>query len=268
MPFADGLRHSLRVRDNLAPYELANGDSLEHVLSRHLLAVEDMADGIITSILLLDPDSKKLWHGAAPNLPQSYCQAIDGMEIGPSAGSCGTAAHQGRAVYVTDIESDPLWADFRDLALPHGLRACWSTPIRDQKGAIIGTFAIYHRTVGGPTRDEIEAIAMITDHVAQAIMLARSIQDVEQRGPKPVHDWPRLRLVDAGDLSGEDDDALARLLESVEKLQSLADDLDRAAAAEPEATAEAMRVTAADCRRAVSAIRVQIENYNASRSLH
>lgn len=268
MPFADGLRHSLRVRDNLAPHELANGDSLAHVLSRHLLAVEDMADGIITSILLLDPDRKKLWHGAAPNLPQSYCQAIDGMEIGPSAGSCGTAAHQGRAVFVTDIESDPLWADFRDLARPHGLRACWSTPIRDPAGAVIGTFAIYHRRVGGPTRDEIEAIAMITDHVAQAILLARNIQDVEQRRWNPVHERPELKLVDAGDFSDEDVDALERLLQSVEKLESLADDLERAAAAEPEATADAMRVTAADCRRAVSVIRGQIENYNASRPLH
>jgi GAF domain-containing protein len=268
MPFLAGLGQSLRVREGLAPHELANGDGLERVLDRHLLAVEEMADGILTSILLVDPERKRLWHGSAPNLPQSYCQAIDGMEIGPSAGSCGTAAHHDRAIYVTDIASDPLWMDFRDLALPHGLRACWSTPIRDPEGAIIGTFAIYRRTIGGPTRDEIKAISMITDHVAQAILLARSIQDVERRPSGQARDRHDPKVVHAANLSDADAGALARLMQSVEKLQSLADELDRAAAAESDATAEAMRLTAADCRRAVSAIRDQIENFNPSRSLH
>jgi len=173
MSFALGLGESLRIRENLVPSELANGDSLERVLSRHLLAVEAMADGILTSILLLDPEGKSLWHGAAPNLPRAYCEAIDGIKIGPNVGSCGTAAFLGRAVYVTDIASDPLWADFLHIALPHDLRACWSTPIRGPDGAVIGTFAIYHRTVGGPTLDEIDAIEMITNHVPGDPVVAR-----------------------------------------------------------------------------------------------
>src|SRR6476659_1073585 len=175
MPFASGLRESLQFRDRQVHSELTGGDSLEHVLNRHLAAVEGMAEGdILTSVLLLSSDGKRLAHAAAPNLPPSYCNAIDGSEIGPRAGSCGTAAFLGRPVYVTDIASDPLWAAYRDLALPHGLRSCWSTPIRQNGGPVMGTFAIYHRTVSGPTRDDLLAIENITDNVASAIAWARN----------------------------------------------------------------------------------------------
>lgn len=181
MPFAYQLQDSLRLRNSQIAVEFAAGESLETVLSRHLLAVESSADmQLLTSILLLDEDGRHLWHGAAPSLPRSYCQAIDGSEIGPGAGSCGTAAYLGQAVYVTDVATDPLWKDYRELALPHGLRACWSTPIRGAEGAIIGTFAVYHLTPRGPTADEIEAIRLITGHVAQAIEWAHSRQDIEE----------------------------------------------------------------------------------------
>jgi GAF domain-containing protein len=124
-------------------------------------------------VLLLSADGKRLTHGAAPSLPQAYREAVDGSEIGPTAGSCGTAAYLGRPVYVTDIATDPLWAAYRDLALPHGLRSCWSTPIRHTDGEVMGTFAIYHRNISGPARDELNAIDIITDNVARAIAWAR-----------------------------------------------------------------------------------------------
>ena len=261
MSFALGLGESLRVRENLVSSELANGDSLERVLSRHLLAVEAMADGILTSILLLDPEGKSLWHGAAPNLPRAYCEAIDGIKIGPNVGSCGTAAFLGRAVYVTDIASDPLWADFRHIALPHDLRACWSTPIRGPDGAVIGTFAIYHRTVGGPTLDEIDAIEMITNHVAQAILLSRDIQDVEEPALSQDRARPFLQLVPGPDSPGESPAEAARLLQSIVKFQAFAIELDRLAdMADAESTAQALRAASADCRRLGSVILSQIEN--------
>src|SRR3954469_10226559 len=129
MAFGAALRESLEVRRSRVPSEIVRGDSLEHVLNRHLLTVEQLGEGdLITSVLLLSADGKRLSHGAAPNLPLSYREAIDGSEIGPSAGSCGTAAYLGEPVYVTDIATDPLWVDYRDFALPHRLRSCWSTP--------------------------------------------------------------------------------------------------------------------------------------------
>ena len=156
MPFAAGLRQALDLRRSDVVSELRRGDSLEDVLNRHLLTVEGMSDReILTSVLLLSSDGKRLTHGAAPSLPQSYREAIDGAEIGPSAGSCGTAAYLGRPVYVTDIATDPLWAAYKDLALPHGLRSCWSTPVRHADGDVMGTFAIYNRNLSGPTRDVV-----------------------------------------------------------------------------------------------------------------
>ena len=184
MLFAAELKQSLRTRHSHAKHELASGDELQQVLTRHLLAIETMAQGeLITSILLLSGDGSRLFHGAAPKLPPSYCDAIDGSTIGPNAGSCGTAAYLGRPTYVTDIATDPLWADYRHIALPHGLRSCWSTPIKDPAGNVIGTFAIYRRTPGTPSRDEIAAIDMITDHVAKAILMARGVQDLRRRPP-------------------------------------------------------------------------------------
>jgi len=98
------------------------------------------------SILLLDPDKAHLRQTAGPSLPAKYNAAIDRIAIGPSAGSCGTAAFTRRPVIVADISADPLWHECRDLPLAHGLRACWSFPILAEGGEVLGTFAVYHPT--------------------------------------------------------------------------------------------------------------------------
>ena len=94
---------------------------------------------MLSSILILDADGVHVRHAAAPRLPDGFTRAVDGASIGPSAGSCGTAAYRREPVIVDDIASDPLWADYRDLALPYDLRACWSTPIFDRKWQVLGT---------------------------------------------------------------------------------------------------------------------------------
>jgi GAF domain-containing protein len=258
MAFAAGLRASLQFRKFQTPVEFTNGDDLEQVLNRHLLTVESMADGeLITSVLLLSADGKRLSHGAAPGLPQSYRAAVDGVEIGPCAGSCGTAAFLGRPVYAGDIATDPLWTDWRELALPLGLRSCWSTPIRDSSGEIVGTFAIYRRTVGNPTRDEIDAIAMITDHVAEAIVFARDVQDL-QRSPRHQ---PKLRLVAADESpSALPADGCARLESLVTKLQSKTAELDRVAdQTESAEAAKTLKATTELSRRLIAILRREID---------
>ena len=202
MPFASALRDLLRAREKLVPNEFAKGEPLESVLDRHLLVVESTAESdTVTSILLLDGIT--LHHGAGPHLPSAYRRAIDGLPIGPKAGSCGTAAFTGRPVYVTDIANDPLWEDFRDLALVHGLRACWSTPIRNEQNQLLGTFAVYHRRPRSPTAEELESIRTITEHVSRAIMWYRDGAD-EPASPDastPEREAPKLRLVtDSGKL--------------------------------------------------------------------
>lgn len=255
MPFAAGLQQSLYARDGEIASEFERGDSLEDVLNRHLLAVEAMAETeLVTSVLLLSPDGLQLSHGAGPNLPQSYRDAIDGSEIGPSAGSCGTAAYLARPVYVSDIATDPLWADYRDFALAHGLRSCWSSPICDHEGAVIGTFAIYHRTAGSPTRDELEAIDMITGHVAAAILSARETA-------APVRERPGLKLVsDNLPAATAREGPFDALLMKAAKLEKLAAMLEQQAGGpDSEETRASLETLARDSRRLAKAIRRTLE---------
>ena len=257
MAFAHHLLDSLKDREREVGREFAAGASLETVLSRHLLTVERAAETeMLTSILLLDPDAMHLTHGAAPSLPKAYCDAIDGAAIGPSAGSCGTAAFTRRAVYVTDIATDPLWRDYREVALQHGLRACWSTPIFNDRGTVIGTFAVYHLTPRSPTPDEVEAIRIITDHVAQAIDAAHG----HGVGHKPSVDEGRragpLRLVcDDESANGELAGAGYGQAFSV-RLQQYADKFDQYAdAVTSRELADALKAVARDCSNLVEVVR-------------
>jgi len=144
---------------------IARGDSRALILEGACLLVEELASGSLCSILLFDPSTNCLRHGAAPSLPNAYTEAIDGAVIGPSVGSCGTAAYRAEPVIVSDIATDPLWADFRDLASAHGLRACWSTPILSSAGKVLGTFATYYREPRSPSSQEQNVIERIT-HLA------------------------------------------------------------------------------------------------------
>ncbi|PPD46108.1 MAG: bifunctional diguanylate cyclase/phosphodiesterase [Methylocystis sp.] len=111
---------------------------------------ESLAPDVVCSILSIDP-AGRLRPLVAPSLPEEFSLALDGLAIGPTVGSCGTAAFLGEPVEVTDIATDPLWSDFKMLALPLGLRACWSTPIHASDGRVVGTFAFYYRSCRGPS---------------------------------------------------------------------------------------------------------------------
>jgi diguanylate cyclase (GGDEF)-like protein/PAS domain S-box-containing protein len=131
---------------------------LEEILTELVQSVEEIRPYIACSILLANEDDNRLYHGAAPSLPHAYVDAINGLEIGPCAGSCGTAAYRKELVIVNDIEHDPLWENYRHLALPHGLRACWSIPIFSSNGNVLGTFAIYHDQPCEPQDEDIDLI--------------------------------------------------------------------------------------------------------------
>ena len=140
------------------------------------LAEEQTGDGMLASILLLSEDGKHLELGGAPSLPDAYNAAIEGMRIGEGEGSCGTAAAINQAVFVEDIDTNPLWNDFRELALSHGLHACWSVPIKAGDGSVLGTFANYYREPRQPSRldrDIIEAIALTTSIAVERMRLER-----------------------------------------------------------------------------------------------
>ena len=127
--------------------KIAAGATLTQTFEAIIRMIQEQSPGTIASVLVLDPDGVHLRHGAAPDLPEDYNKAIDGATIGPGVGSCGTAAFRGERVIVSDIATDPLWANFKDLALGHGLLSCWSEPILCSQGKVLGTFAMYHRHI-------------------------------------------------------------------------------------------------------------------------
>ena len=156
---------------------------------------QDLAgEGLLASILLLDADGAHVRHGAAPDLPDEYLRGIDGTAIGPRVGSCGTAAYRRERVVVEDIANDPLWADFRDLALGHGLGACWSTPIFGSSGRVIGTFALYYREARAPRAEHlalIEAVARTAAIVIERKQIELALERSEERfrvalAPAPI----------------------------------------------------------------------------------
>ena len=161
---------SLRTAHNKV-LELAVADApLETTLTELIRMVEATScTGVLGSILLVEPDGKHLRMGAAPSLPIEYCAIIDGAEIGDTNGSCGTAAYLGAAVFVSDIETDPLWAKFKHLSLAHGLHACWSIPIITRGRKVLGTFAMYHREPREPTARDLMLVDLITQTAALVI---------------------------------------------------------------------------------------------------
>jgi PAS domain S-box-containing protein len=148
---------------------IAGGNSLGTALLAIVQAVEAEDPSTVCSILLLDAEGEHLLVGAAPGLPDFYNQAIHGVQIGPSAGSCGTAAFTGRRVIVEDIQTDPLWLDYKALAAEAGVAACWSEPIRSASGKVVGTFALYHRQLARPSEDDIAFIEAAAELAAIAI---------------------------------------------------------------------------------------------------
>jgi hypothetical protein len=174
----EGLRHA-----HAAVLEMAVADApLEQTLSELIRLVEEASrTGVLGSILILDEDGRHLRRGAAPSLPTAYCEAIDGAEIGPCAGSCGTAAFSGRPVFVADIATDPLWTAYKVVALPHGLRACWSTPIITSGRRVLGTFAMYHREPREPTVRDLALVDLVTQTAALIIDRAKARTKSDQR---------------------------------------------------------------------------------------
>lgn len=122
---------------------LAAGQPLMQVLDATVHGVERLAPGVICSILLVEDN--RLRSGAAPGLSDTFNAAINGLAIGPKVGSCGTAAYFNQAIEVHDIATDPLWAEYKDLAAREHVAACWSTPILGSDGRVLGTFAFYYR---------------------------------------------------------------------------------------------------------------------------
>jgi diguanylate cyclase (GGDEF)-like protein/PAS domain S-box-containing protein len=138
--------------------KIALGRPLNDVLNDICLSIEELIDDQSARCSILSLKDEQLFHCAAPNIDDKYCQAINGVRIGPKTGSCGTAAFRKSRVIVEDISISPLWQDFKALALSFDLRSCWSTPIISTQSKTLGSFAIYHSSPKSPTDKDLELI--------------------------------------------------------------------------------------------------------------
>jgi len=156
---------------------IARGASLSELLHSIVGLVEHQADGMLCTILLFDPATNQLRHGAARRFSPDLCAYIDGLHIGPECGSCGSAAFHQKPVIVTDIATHPSWGRFKERFLAKGLRACWSTPILSPARELLGTLAMYFVDPRGPTAEEC-AWADAATHLA-SIALTRARAELE-----------------------------------------------------------------------------------------
>lgn len=160
---------------------VAVGEPAQNIYDEILRLYESCYDGLRCSILILR--GKRLFHVSAPSLPESYTDAINGVEIGPNKGSCGTAAYLGKQMLVEDIASDPRWQAFKAVTLPHGMRSCWSEPVLDKHGKVLGTLAMYRDEASLPNEEvleDLQAAAQLVSIVMERELRESSLRTLSQ----------------------------------------------------------------------------------------
>lgn len=168
----DRLRSERTTLAQKRALEMAMAGEDEDAILLFLVETVEYLAGTDAKASLLFVEDGHLRRGCAPSLPEPYSSAIDGVPVGEGIGSCGTAAYRGEPVMVEDIATDPLWENFRDLALSHGLASCWSVPISDSAGNVLATFAIYHDRPWHPTDDDLLLVDFVS-HTASIVMETR-----------------------------------------------------------------------------------------------
>jgi diguanylate cyclase (GGDEF)-like protein/PAS domain S-box-containing protein len=153
---------------------IASSTPLHDVLVSLTQLIESQAPQVLAAVRLLDEDGMRLRHAAAPSLPDGYAAVVDRMAVGPDSGSCGAAIHRRASVVCADIEFDSLWEDSRRAAMTYGLRSCWSTPIVSHQDKILGTIALYARSVHEPTAVERQLVELASRLASIAIERRRT----------------------------------------------------------------------------------------------
>ncbi|GGE71315.1 ATP-binding protein [Massilia psychrophila] len=182
--FVDISRHvraeQLRDGEGRVLELIARGAPLKDILDRLMLLIEAQSEGVQCSVLLLDDDGVTVHPISAPSLPPSYMASLEGLSIGPHAGSCGASMFFNKPVIAHDILTDPGWAPYAALASQYGLRSSWSTPIAPDKHTVLGSFAMYHHNVRSPTEDDMHLIDIATHLAGIAIERTRREHELAQ----------------------------------------------------------------------------------------
>ncbi len=174
---------------------IVTGAAMPEVLDKLMRETEAQStDGMLCSVLQVDETGQRLLHGAAPSLSEAYNAAVHGLVIGPSAGSCGTAAFERKPVFVTDIAADPRWAGGKDLAATHGLGACHSAPILSSQARLLGTIAMYYRRPHNPSAHDRQLIERAT-HLAGIAIERKQTEEAFRRSEANLRDFVETAII-------------------------------------------------------------------------
>jgi len=160
---------TLRIRSTEREKAIRTSESMlkETSIILEMIAKGDLADNIYNAVSNLyetrNPELKccilELRGGAlhpvgTPNFSQTYISAMDGLKLGLNEGSCGTSTFTGKRVLVEDIASDPLWKKYKTLALAENLHSCWSEPVKDASGKVLGSMSMYFPYTSLPSESQ------------------------------------------------------------------------------------------------------------------
>jgi PAS domain S-box-containing protein len=220
------LATALRDGKNALLEMIARGDPLPDTLDKLVRLIEAQLEGGHCTVMLLNPDGVTVHSAAGPSMPRDYLAALNGLPIGPAAGSCGTAMFRKETVIVSDILNDPLWAPYRNAAAHYGLRACWSMPILLDRDTVLGSFAMYYREVREPNDDDRRLIHTAT-HLA-GIAIARTRREEElQRHREHLEDLVAARTAELRQAKEDAEHVNEELTTALDNLSLTQDELVR-----------------------------------------
>jgi formate hydrogenlyase transcriptional activator len=183
---------------------IANGACLPDILEKLCETIDAQSSDVKSAVMLMDPDGMHLRPAAGPRFPKEWLEAITPVKIGPCVGSCGSAAFLKQRVIVSDIATDPLWADYRELTLRYGFRAAWSQPLLSKNQHVLGTFGMYYPEARIPSETDLRLIEG-AGHIAVIAIegersqeaLRSAFEEIRNSGAKLQQDERELRqLID------------------------------------------------------------------------
>ena len=171
---------------------LATGAERAAVLEKLASSLEAIHGEDFHAVILLLEEGRPR-HAAAPSLPEGFVRAIEGLSLDPESGSCTAALLRGEPLVVADMDTDPSWAECRDLVRSAGLRSCWSEPIVAADGQVLGAFALFHERPLQPTERQLDSLRKAA-HVARiAVEHTAAIRDLRDSRAALGESRERLR---------------------------------------------------------------------------